>query len=799
MKRPRVDGIIAIFLIFLMFGFNYFYQHDEEDGLQMDSAMVADYLKEVTSQAYGGHIAGSIDNKKLGTYIEDTLMRNGYEDAYYTVQQESFKLLSITPDKTPVLKMGTVADPVVYENFKDYRIIRNPYSGNISYEDDLVFIKGSITSVDKEIVEGKVIITDLYANQKQSIDIAREKGIRGIIYATKNRYVNIEDRQLSIGDKESNDLFMMNISYEQFVQLEKLSKEHGSKIPYGFIKLEDDYAVGEGQNIVATVVGKDPLKEIVFVTHYDGKGRVGEDYYPGASRNGTAIALMMDLARSIKATGVQPDYTIRFVFLDGQELGNKGAKAFLDQHFDPAKSQEFIAVNDIGTSNTEDLYLNAGSTVVIPTPEANMLRTKVAMLGGDAGIKTKRFELSFSSEGMFAGSTAEYLAFEGLPVVELKNLDTTRGVPFIYTTADTEEPVDMDKVMAVGTLMSHYVYYEGFQSFNLSYLTTTEWLVANLLILILLVMTMITWFYRRFPELKIGERSIRDFYLSVPYSVFTKLMNVVIPTLLMLVIMVGLLSIPHFTSSSNYGSGIDNYIPHLHVKHTVLYSRSLLSGDLGAMNPTIVDAMIKGAGNSFRLLSVSLILALATGIGFGLWNGLKRSQIRTFMGLLIFSIPDVIISLGALYSIVYWFKDIFISPEALRTVVMPTFAMIIVPAIYIARIIEVAVIEEREQAYIYGAMARGASRQVIVTRHIMPKVLSKLFDTMGTVIRIAIINLIVVEYIFSSVGIGNYLMSNYHDAFFVIYISFGFGVMYFLLSQFFKIVSWRLNPMKRRV
>jgi len=213
----------------------------------------------------------------------------------------------------------------------------------------------------------------------------------------------------------------------------------------------------------------------------------------------------------------------------------------------------------------------------------------------------------------------------------------------------------------------------------------------------------------------------------------------------------------------------------------------------------VAQGLIIGAVKSFRLLSISLCVALLFGIGLGLRNGLKRSQIRTFMGLLIFSIPDVVISLGALYSIVYWFKDIFISPEMLRTIVMPIGAMIVVPAIYISRIVEVAVIEERDQAYIYGALSRGVSQNGIIWRHIFPKVMSKLFDTMGTVIRIGIINLIVVEYIFSAVGIGNHLMNNYHDAFFVIYISFGFGLMYFLLTQFFKLLSWRLNPMKRRI
>lgn len=799
MKRGRLEGIVAIFLILCLYGFNALYHSVDKQAFLVDEDRIERELSALTSERYQGHITGSKENKALANYLEDTLLVEGYRSAIESVEVNDFNVLSIIPDVMPIMTLGTEDTPETYINFEDYRIMRNAYSGNIDYRGDIIFIKGSLSAVDPNKVAGKVIVTNLYANQKQTIEIARSLGIRGILYATANHYVNIENRQLAIGDKASNDLFMATITGPMYDALEKVAKENDGRIPYGKIVVNDSYEKTRGQNIVAMIEGTDPSKELFVVTHYDGKGLYKESFYPGASKNASAMAIMLELSRLVHECDYQPRRSIAFVFLDAHELGNRGAAAFLETYRDSDKTQEFIVLNDIGMDYGQKLFLNSSSTTIIATPEAGMLNAKVAMLSGDAGIKTWGFGGSFSSEGIFEGTTAAYLANAQSAVVELKHMDTPRRVPFINTVADTSETVDIDKVMDVATLLSHYIYYEGMGFFDLNYLMFLERFMINGLLITLLFINLINLVYQYKPSLRFGETTVRDIYLSVSYSVLRKIMAILVPTLIMLFVMVCMLSIPHYTSSSKLGAGYSNYLPYMHIKSTFLYSRMLLFGGFDAIKPSAAQGLIIGAVKSFRLLSISLCVALLFGIGLGLRNGLKRSQIRTFMGLLIFSIPDVVISLGALYSIVYWFKDIFISPEMLRTIVMPIGAMIVVPAIYISRIVEVAVIEERDQAYIYGALSRGVSQNGIIWRHIFPKVMSKLFDTMGTVIRIGIINLIVVEYIFSAVGIGNHLMNNYHDAFFVIYISFGFGLMYFLLTQFFKLLSWRLNPMKRRI
>jgi len=799
MKRVKLEIIITIFLILSLFGFNLLYYSIDVDAFKFDDNRIEKEISTLTDEYYQGHIAGSKENNELAKYIEESLLNDGYQSSNETVNVDSFKMLSVIPDPEPVMELGTEISQISYRNFEDYRIIRNSYSGNINYEDELFFVKGNLNSLNPEDVNGKVIVTSLYANQQQTIDNANKLGIRGILYSAEFKYSNIENRQLTIGDKTANNLFMANISGSMYESLKEVAEDNNGSIPYSKIVINDSYINNKGNNIVAMVEGTDPTHELYIVSHFDGKGKLAESYYPGATKNASAIAIMLELSRVIHDSGYQPKSSIGFVFLDGHELGNIGAEAFLNKYRDNNKTQEFIVLNDIGVDHGDELFLNNSSNVIIPTDEANMLSAKVAMLGRDADIKVSQFDGYYRTEGIFPGSTAEFFANEETAIVEIKNMNILKTIPFINTTKDTIETVNLEKVMNVEKLLIHYIYYESMGFFDLNYLIFTERFIINAVFIFMLFINLINLLYKYNPSLKVRNTTIRDVYLSIPYNIFKKITAVFVPTVIMLFIMVCILSIPYYTSSSMAGAGYDNYLPYIHIKNTFLYIRMLVFSGFDAINSNAMDVIVIGTINSFKLLSMSLSISLVLGVVLGMRNGLKRSQIRTFMGLIVFSIPDVVISLGALYSIIYWFKDIFISPEILRTIIMPRVAMIIVPAIYVARIIEIAVIEEKDQPYIYGALARGVSHYGVIWRHIFPKVISKLFDTMGTVIRIGIINLIVVEYLFSTLGIGNYLMNNYHDAFFVIYISFGFGLMYFILTLFFKILTWLINPLKRRL
>jgi hypothetical protein len=69
-------------------------------------------------------------------------------------------------------------------------------------------------------------------------------------------------------------------------------------------------------NLIATLPGQRPDR-IVIATHYDTK-RFREFPFVGASDGASSTAVVLELAR-VLASGPKPDYTIEFLFLDGEE------------------------------------------------------------------------------------------------------------------------------------------------------------------------------------------------------------------------------------------------------------------------------------------------------------------------------------------------------------------------------------------------------------------------------------------------------------------------------------------------
>ena len=79
-------------------------------------------------------------------------------------------------------------------------------------------------------------------------------------------------------------------------------------------------------NIVARLKGTSGGKAVLLVAHYD-----TVPSSPGASDNGSGVAMMLEILRALKA-GSPFSHDVMFLFSDGEEIGLLGAKAFVYQH-----------------------------------------------------------------------------------------------------------------------------------------------------------------------------------------------------------------------------------------------------------------------------------------------------------------------------------------------------------------------------------------------------------------------------------------------------------------------------------
>jgi len=80
------------------------------------------------------------------------------------------------------------------------------------------------------------------------------------------------------------------------------------------------------RNIIATMPGTNPSKTLLFMSHYDSAAEG-----PGASDNGVAVASQLETIRALK-NSLPLENNIIFLFEDGEESGQGGANAFVEEN-----------------------------------------------------------------------------------------------------------------------------------------------------------------------------------------------------------------------------------------------------------------------------------------------------------------------------------------------------------------------------------------------------------------------------------------------------------------------------------
>jgi Zn-dependent M28 family amino/carboxypeptidase len=101
-------------------------------------------------------------------------------------------------------------------------------------------------------------------------------------------------------------------------------------------------------NVVAEIRGSELPREFVILGAHLDSWELGT----GALDNGCNAALVVDALRAIKASGVKPRRTIRFVLFSGEEEGLLGSRAYAFNHRNELDRAAGVIIYDSGTGKT---------------------------------------------------------------------------------------------------------------------------------------------------------------------------------------------------------------------------------------------------------------------------------------------------------------------------------------------------------------------------------------------------------------------------------------------------------------
>jgi len=158
-------------------------------------------------------------------------------------------------------------------------------------------------------------------------------------------------------------------------------------------------------NVVAELRGSEKPDEIVVLGAHLDSWELGT----GALDNGCNATLVIDVLRAIKASGLRPRRTIRFILFSGEEEGMVGSRAYTIAHNSELDSTVAVVVLDAGIGRVTGFSLGGRRDVVdaAATLVAPLKQFDATTLTTDASWGTDNFDFMLQGVPTFVANQQE--------------------------------------------------------------------------------------------------------------------------------------------------------------------------------------------------------------------------------------------------------------------------------------------------------------------------------------------------------------------------------------------------------
>ena len=201
----------------------------------------------------------------------------------------------------------------------------------------------------------------------------------------------------------------------------------------------------------------------------------------------------------------------------------------------------------------------------------------------------------------------------------------------------------------------------------------------------------------------------------------------------------------------------------------VQYLTNLAKGDLGIsmrQNRPVTTIISEGLTVSLQLGVTAFIFATVFGMSMGLIAALNHNRPGDYAGVFVAtvgsSMPNFILAtfLVIIFSVQLGWTDVLgwemFNP---RKMILPSVALGILPAAYIARITRASMLEVLGQDYIRTARAKGLAEWAIILRHSVKNAMIPILTVLGPIFAILVTGSFIIETSFAINGVGRHFVS----------------------------------------
>jgi carboxypeptidase Q len=284
-------------------------------------------------------------------------------------------------------------------------------------------LKGAILLVHTDLGTTWADLFNEYFRPPEIIDRALKAGAAAILWESARERLLLY-RHTNTSDGQLEKIPQAIIAREDALRLSRTVLAYPGKIRAHFSMPNKIGPPIDQENVVAEIRGYEkPDESVILGAHLD-----SWDLGTGALDNGCNAALVIEAARALKATGLRPRRTMRFILFSGEEQGLLGSWAYVKTHRAELDKIRAVIIFDSGIGRVTGYSLGGRSDIApavhevlkpLDTWDANRHTT-------DAQTGTDHFDF----------------LLEGLPTL-VANQEEANYLPNYHAASDTLDKVDI--------------------------------------------------------------------------------------------------------------------------------------------------------------------------------------------------------------------------------------------------------------------------------------------------------------------------------------------------------------------
>jgi carboxypeptidase Q len=451
----------------------------------MGESPLAENLRRLTDEI-GGRVSGSPEYAKA---VQWGIA--GFRVAGVDVHTEKFTLpaawsegasrLELSgPETFHVSFVSGALSPATPEAGIEAQLVNVGYGTQPEFAKVGAALKGSILVVNGDIGSTWADLFNEYLRPPSIIERAIQGGALAILW-TGERERKLLYRHTNTSDGKAEKIPQAILAREDALRLQRAVDLYPGKMRARLTLANKISGPVEQENVIGEIRGYEKPDEIVVLAAHLDSWELGT----GALDNGCNAALVIEAARAIKASGLLPRRTIRFILFGGEEQGMIGSYGYVRAHRAELDKYRGVVVFDTGVGRVTGFSLGGRADIdsAVQEIQKSFVGWGVNHNTTDGTTGTDHFDFMLEGVPTLVANQeiANYLfnyhaasdTFDKVDIRELK-LNTVLAAVMAWGIADRAEPVgkrlsrseveEMLKRTGLDEQLKTEGYWEGWQS-----------------------------------------------------------------------------------------------------------------------------------------------------------------------------------------------------------------------------------------------------------------------------------------------------------------------------------------------